>query len=125
LPDAENPRLNLTGGATSQDEIVQTLWDEMVVDEVALSIAANGYFKEEPLFVIPRTPLEKDPGRQKCAVVEGNRRLAAVRLLREPGLRRAVKATDLPHISARACRALDRLPVSVPLTRENIRTSSA
>jgi len=113
LLDEENPRLNIVGGSKKQDELVQVLWDEMAVDEVALSIAANGYFEEEPLFVIPREPLEKDPGRQKYTVVEGNRRLAAVRLLREPDLRRAVKATDLPRISNRDRLALDRLPVSI------------
>jgi len=44
-------------------------------------------------------------------VVEGNRRLAAVRLLVDAELRREVGATDLPSITPAAKRALDTLPV--------------
>ena len=54
LLDEENPRLSEIAAKRSQDALVQVLWDEMAVSEVALSIAANGYFKEEPLFVVPK-----------------------------------------------------------------------
>lgn len=112
LLDDDNPRLSAIGDAKSQDALAQVLWDEMAVSEVALSIAANGYFEEEPLFIVPGDP-NKPEQKDKFIVVEGNRRLAAVRLLREPDLRRAIKATDLPEISAEKCRALDQLPVSI------------
>lgn len=112
LLDDDNPRLSAIGDAKNQDELVQVLWDEMAVSEVALSIAANGYFEEEPLFVVPGDPKKPDQ-KGKFIVVEGNRRLAAVRLLREADLRRAVKATDLPAISAKQRSDLDQLPVSV------------
>jgi hypothetical protein len=112
LLDVENPRLNAVGEPKSQDELAQTLYDEMAVDEIALSIAANGYFPEEPLLVIPKKP-ETDPERQMYIVVEGNRRLTAVKLLRDPHLRRVVKATDLPEITETDRRKLDRLPVSI------------
>lgn len=112
LLDADNPRLSAIGDAKSQDALVEVLWNEMAVDEVALSIAANGYFEEEPLFIIPGDP--KNPEQKdKFIVVEGNRRLAAVNLLCDPELRRAVKATDLPKISEKQRKALDRLPVSI------------
>jgi hypothetical protein len=51
----------------------------------------------------------KEDGR--LVVVEGNRRLAAVRLLVDADLRQDVGATDLPTISATAKKALDKLPV--------------
>ena len=112
LLDDDNPRLSAISDANSQDKLVQVLWDEMAVSEVALSIAANGYFEEEPLFVVPGDP--KKPGQKdKFVVVEGNRRLAAVKLLREKELRRAIKATDLPEISDKERKKLDQLPVSV------------
>ena len=41
LLDDDNPRLSAISDANSQDKLVQVLWDEMAVSEVALSIAAN------------------------------------------------------------------------------------
>ena len=111
--DAENPRLSGIGEKGTQEELVRVLWDEMAVSEVALSIAANGYFEEEPLFVIPKLPRVSDEEKQQYIVVEGNRRLAAVKLLRDSELRRVVKATDLVEISAKQRRDLDELPVSI------------
>ena len=112
LLDDDNPRLSAIGEPKSQDELTQVLWDEMAVSEVALSIAANGYFEEEPLFIVPGDP-KKQEQKGKFIVVEGNRRLAAVKLLRDPALRRLIKATDLPMISDKQCDALEQLPVSI------------
>lgn len=91
--DSENPRLVELGvePGMPQHEILAILWREMAVDEVALSIAANGFFPHEFLFA------EKKGSRY--SVIEGNRRLAAVKLLRSSELRRQLKATDLPEIS--------------------------
>ncbi|NOT46538.1 MAG: hypothetical protein HOP17_02145 [Acidobacteria bacterium] len=120
LLDASNPRLSSGRGSNDQDELVKILWTEMSVDEVALSIAANGFFPEENLFAIPKNPSEKNPEKKKYIVVEGNRRLAAVRLLREPELRAEVKATDLPKLSKAEISALDSLPVSLYSSREQL-----
>src|SRR5215813_5967105 len=49
LLDDENPRLSGISDKRTQDDLVRVLWDEMAVSEVALSIAENGYFEEEPL----------------------------------------------------------------------------
>ena len=112
LLDDQNPRLVAVDETRTQDQLVRVLWDEMAVSEVALSIAANGYFEEEPLFIVPGDD-SKPEQKGKFVVVEGNRRLAAVRLLRDEGLRRAVKATDLPKLSETQRSKLDVLPVSV------------
>ena len=101
--DSKNARLVEAGAPESQKEILRVLWREFAVDEIALSIAANGYFPYEPLFAA------KEDGR--LVVVEGNRRLAAVRLLVDADLRKDVGATDLPSISAAAKKALATLPV--------------
>lgn len=92
LLDPENPRIIEFGlGANpKQSDILQALWDKMAVAEVAMSIAWNGYFEHEPLFI-------EEEGR-KFVVIEGNRRLAAVKLLLDADLRRTVGATDLPDI---------------------------
>jgi hypothetical protein len=119
LLDKENPRLasSLVHEPT-QDDLVRVLWTEMAVDEVALSIAANGYYRDEALLVIPEK--DSDAARQCYIVVEGNRRLAAVLLLRDSALRKKIKATSLPPISETDRRALDHLPAFVHLDRESI-----
>ncbi|MXX19421.1 MAG: hypothetical protein F4X03_10720 [Dehalococcoidia bacterium] len=102
--DALNPRIQRAGERLSQDEILEILWREYSVDEVAWSIARNRYFPHEALFA------SGEDG--ALVVIEGNRRLAAVRLLREPDLRKKMKATDLPEISPEEVAALDTLPVT-------------
>lgn len=120
LLDYDNPRLASGRDVTTQDDIVKLLWTEMAVDEVALSIAANGFFPEENLFAIPENPKEKDEKKKKYIVVEGNRRLAAVRLLREDALRQKVKATDLPKLTESEKKALNELPVSIYDSRKDL-----
>jgi len=78
LLDAENPRLE---GIAK----IRAMWREMTVSEVALSIAASGNFEEEPLFAIPGPEVN---GKKGFIVVEGNRRLTAVKLLLHEDLRK-------------------------------------
>jgi hypothetical protein len=92
LLDPENPRLvdhGVEEGA-SQATLVKSLWQMMDAQEVALSIAHNGFFRHEPLLV--------EAQGTKYVVLEGNRRLAAVRILLDDDLRKRLKATDLPDI---------------------------
>lgn len=119
LLDDQNPRLALDGGQRTQKELTKRLWEDMAVDEVALSIASNGFFQEEPLFVIPREKTG-DWLKRKYVVVEGNRRLAAVLLLRDAGLRVYAGATSLPILGAADLAKLDQLPVSVYGAREDL-----
>jgi len=113
LLDAQNPRLAELGipSNVTQFDLVKALWEEMAVEEVAMSIAYSGYFDYEPLFVEPA------PG-GKFIVIEGNRRFAAVKLLVDADLRKRVKATKLPPISKERADSLAELPVIVT-TREN------
>lgn len=114
--DEENPRLaSASEEPDGQRALAKVLWEEMAVDEVALSIAANGFFQEEPLFVIPKAGHPK-----KYIVVEGNRRLTAVRLLRDAALRKYVGAEDLPVITAEQRKKLDELPVSIYPSRRSL-----
>jgi hypothetical protein len=92
LLDPENPRIIELGLGDNpkQPDILRALWEKMAVAEVAMSIAWNGYFEHEPLFI-------EEEGK-KLIVIEGNRRLAAVKLLLDAELRKRVGATDLPDI---------------------------
>ena len=113
--DAENPRL--ASGRGSQDKLglVKILWIEMDVEEIALSILANGFLREESLLVF-----EPDKKRKEYIVVEGNRRLAAVLLLRDESLRNKVGATKLGKLSAQEFDALNELPVSIYPDRKSL-----
>ena len=99
--DIENPRLSEfeLSNSPSDAEVIDVLWRAMDVREVMLSIAASGYFQHEPLIVA------QEGG--KNVVIEGNRRLAAVRVLLNPEL---VEATDVPAIGEDAKKALSQLP---------------
>lgn len=71
--DYKNPRIaefNLSE-KTPEQEIIKILWEAMGVEEIVLSIRASGFFRHEPLIAI-----EED---HKQIVIEGNRRLAAVK----------------------------------------------
>lgn len=101
--DSKNPRLQQAGRDADENDVLGILWQEYSVDEVAMSIAENGFFPHEPLFVT------EEGGR--LVVIEGNRRLAAVRLLCAPDLREQLRATGLPKISEREADELRTLPV--------------
>lgn len=111
--DPQNPRLAMAdiGSDATQEQLLKVLWREMAVDEIAFSIAASGFFSYEPLFAT-----EEDG---HLVVIEGNRRLAAAKLLRDEGLRKRIGATDLPAISEEIHDQLDTLPV-IRCTREEV-----
>ena len=68
--DAKNPRLGRWASGSSPRDLIQLLFEHDKAIEVAQSIAARGYFPNEPLLAI------HEDGRY--VVVEGNRRLAAL-----------------------------------------------
>jgi hypothetical protein len=113
LFDARNPRLAEYGiqQDANQFELLKILWQEMAVEEVAMSIAYNGYFVHEPIFV--------EMHGDKYVVIEGNRRLAAVRLLLDKTLRQRLRAIDLPEIDKERQQELSTLPCLVT-TRQDV-----
>lgn len=91
--DPKNPRLGRETTARAPREIIQYLFDHDKAMEVAESIAYRGYFPNEPLLAV-----KKD---SKLVVVEGNRRLAALKALREPGLLQGSHAKKVSRLSRR------------------------
>lgn len=110
--DPKNPRLAEDGfGVEDQEQILKVLWKERAVNEIVNSIAASGYWPQEVLFAT------KEDG--KLVVIEGNRRLGAVKLLLSPKLQKAIDATGVPKITKSAIENLQYLPV-VEYTREQL-----
>lgn len=71
--DPENPRFYRLNNAGSDAVVIEEMLDDESVHDLMLSIGQQGYFPGEPLLVV------KENG--GYIVAEGNRRLAAVKLL--------------------------------------------
>jgi len=109
--DAKNPRLGRETTARAPREIIQYLFEHDKAMEVAQSIAARGYFPNEPLLAIK----END----QLVIVEGNRRLAALKALREPGLLEGSMYRQIERLSRQIEDPNDvaRVPVTLGPTR--------
>ena len=104
--DVKNPRLGRETSVRAPREIIQYLFEHDKALEVAQSIAKRGYFPNEPILAIK----END----QLVVVEGNRRLAALKALREPGLLEGQMQRQLERLS-RQVEDLNDI-ASVPVT---------
>jgi len=107
--DQKNPRFTpdkKPEGATDKD-IIRFIDRSADLGELIQSIAANGYIKIEPMIV-----WQSDARTDKLVVLEGNRRLAALKCLRNPDLaERAGVVSSLPEISSENRATLDEIPV--------------
>lgn len=111
--DNKNPRLAEEHQGGSQFDILKVLYEEFDLDEIAYSMAENGYFDEEPIVVVPsnlpknfkwdedveslETSLKQLVASNKSikfTVIEGNRRIASAKLLSDKDLRDRLKIKD-------------------------------
>ncbi len=81
LFDTENPRMAQYAKTSDELKILNDLWDNMAVNEIVMSILANGFFQNEPMYAIKAPDVEG-----KYVIIEGNRRLAAIRAILSPSL---------------------------------------
>ena len=121
--DRWNPRLIGADEIASDEAIIARLHLSADLDELLQSISANGYMDIEPLIVMD------DPAAQngELIVLEGNRRLAALRLLREPDLVRSIAASEdirisLPPVADPLRTTLNQVSVYPVASRERARS---
>ena len=106
LLDPENPRLPSSLEDRSQDAMLQYIEKTYEPILIGRSIARHGFFVSEPLIVIPRAD------DKTFTVVEGNRRLVALKLLTDVQARELVgrrrreweRLADQADIPARGAR---------------------
>lgn len=110
--DPQNPRLLRSLHGEDEEKVLRWMLDVANVTELMGSIGEQGYFSGEPLMCTPR----HDGG---FTVVEGNRRLAAVRLLRNPGTA-PVRKNAVAEVSRSANFKPDQLPAIVYGNREEV-----
>jgi len=77
LLDSKNPRLPENASNMSQGQLLDVMEKDFDLLPIGRSLADNGFFIEEPLVVV------KKEDEDKFIVIEGNRRLAALKLLTE------------------------------------------
>ena len=120
--DRRNPRLHAESVKTSDEELVAWLYRAAELDELLQSISANGYMDIEALIVMDGP----DAGNGELVVLEGNRRLAALRLLREPELAGRIASSQglrikVPPIDESLSSTLDHVSVYPVANRERAR----
>ncbi|GAB5376047.1 MAG: hypothetical protein AcusKO_25090 [Acuticoccus sp.] len=117
--DRNNPRLVGNNTSASDQSIIAQFFKGEELGELLQSIAANGYLDIEPLIV-----MERD---DKLVVLEGNRRLAALRLFRESDLADQIFSREririkLPALTDDARATLDRVSVYRVADRDEARS---
>jgi len=101
--DPHNPRLIEDGIKNPTDsQIILSLSDTADLAEVVESIASNGYIDIEPI-------IAQKIGK-RWRVLEGNRRLAAIRILQNPSIAKGTGITP-PKISAANAKTLEEVTV--------------
>ena len=110
--DPANPRLaDEEFSIDNQEKILRWLWRNKSVNELVDSILANGFWEHEELFAA------EEDGR--LVVVEGNRRLAAVKILSDPDLREKLRIQLANEPSESVVESIRELPV-IHATRRDL-----
>ena len=105
--DLSNPRLQ-TGEdsvATDDEGLISTLADIAALDELVLSICTNTYLDLEPLIV------HSAKGTPPFTVIEGNRRLASIKLILDPALAQRVGVRVPQPVTKEVLKSIDRVLV--------------
>lgn len=110
--DPENPRLPRHLNGNDERQIINWMLEKSGLLELLVSIATQGYFNGEPLLAIPNG--------SKYIVIEGNRRLAALKLLEDRSLATSrPKAIETALMEANFT-SIDRVPIMVYPQRSDI-----
>lgn len=121
--DRGNPRLIDQSAEVSDTAVIARLFRGSELDELLQSISANGYLDIEPLVAMPETEADS----KHFIVLEGNRRLAALRLLRERELVEDIKTTEslsiaIPPVDQKLRSTFEQVSVYCVRTREAARS---
>ena len=119
--DHQNPRLIGEAEHASDEAIIARLYRTAEIDELLESISANGYLDIEPMICVPQS---QNGG---YIVLEGNRRLAALRLLREPDLVYRIRSSEqvnitIPPVDDSLRGSFERVSVRLVKRREDARS---
>jgi hypothetical protein len=111
--DSHNPRLPEEAQGQSERNLLEVLYQDFNLDELAFSMAQNGYFDEEPIVVI-----EKKGGRFVAA--EGNRRVATIKVLLDPKKQAELGIRNWPTLDPKVAKDLSTIPAIVYRDRDEV-----
>ena len=106
--DRDNPRLPTNVKGSDDDSILKYLATKTRIENLMSSIGENGFFRGEAIVVMPYDA--------KYTVIEGNRRLAALRLLLNPTL---VKVPRIERVAKEAVNKPTEVPVYIVQSRDD------
>jgi hypothetical protein len=119
LIDPENPRLPEDQQLASQFDLLRYMVAHYDLEELGWSMTIRGYFSEEPLLVVAA-----QDRLGHFVVVEGNRRLAALKLLTDETARTAVQGgafwEELASLAIEEGHDLSQVPVRVYPDRKDL-----
>ena len=111
--DPQNPRLPESYQRVPEGQLLEHITETYSAIEVARSIALHGYFHSEPLIVISETD-------DSYVVVEGNRRLVALRILADATLADELDDADEWRELASEADLPERVPVVLAPDRQSV-----
>ncbi len=111
--DPQNPRLPEAYNGASEPRLLIYIAETYSAIEVARSIALHGYFHSEPLIVISAAD-------DSYIVVEGNRRLVALRILADPRLADGFDDADEWRDLASEANLPETVPVVIAPDRQSV-----
>jgi len=110
--DEKNPRLGRQTISLSPRDIINYLFENDKAEEIAFSLATRSYFQNEPLLAVKEN--------NRYIVVEGNRRLAALKALHDPDLLDGTHKAAVERLSRRIhdLQTLSNVPVIIAPNRK-------
>ena len=114
LFDLENPRFVDASEALGREDqsTIRFFYEQVDLSELIQSISEVGFIEWEPLLVLPKD--------ENYIVLEGNRRLAAIKLFKDEALQRELGLT-LPSLTPQQMATLNTVRVCVMSSREDAR----
>lgn len=111
--DKENPRLVEFGDIKKyqEEDLVKLLCKTMAVEEIILSISKSGFFSNDPLIAIKHN--------EKYIVIEGNRRLAAVKVIKDYNKYSEFFPNSINEPSKELLEKLNKIPVLIENSRKD------
>ena len=116
--DSKNPRRTSSNINMDQRALIEELYQRYDINDLLVSLCSNGYFSEEPLIGIPVSSAAS--GAARYTVVEGNRRLAALKILLFDEFRDVANPKAIPEVTDGVRPQLNPVPVKIYNTRKEV-----
>jgi hypothetical protein len=114
--DSLNPRLPEEVIGKSETIVLEALYRYFNLDELAFSMAQNGYFDEEPIVVVAKVKTKTE----RVVVVEGNRRVATIKILLDPKIQSQLGIRSWPSISKEVAKDISSIPAIMYEHRDEV-----